>query len=160
MSLYFDDYRVGEVADYGAHEFTREAILAFAADYDPQPFHLDEAAAKASLFGALSASGWHTCSVAAFKRAQWRHQRLAETAARGETLPPQEILLGVKDLRWLRPVLAGDVLAFSGEVVGRRETRRAQWGLVQILNKGANQKGELTVEFTSSMLVGRKAAAK
>ncbi len=160
MSLYFEDHRLGGVDEFGAHEFTRRAILEFAAAFDPQPFHLDEAAAKASLFGALSASGWHTCSIAARQRAQWRNGLLAQAMALGQAAPPPEILLGLRDLRWLRPVFVGDVVAFSGEVAAKRETRRAGWGLIEILTKGVQQNSELTISFTASMLVARRGGAK
>ena len=61
---YWEDFPVGNVREFGAYEVTRDAVLAFASQFDPQPFHLDDEAAKASLFGALSASGWHTCAMA------------------------------------------------------------------------------------------------
>ena len=61
---YWEDFAVGNVREFGATQVTREAVLAFAAEFDPQPFHLDDSAAEASLFGGLSASGWHTCAMA------------------------------------------------------------------------------------------------
>jgi acyl dehydratase len=63
IGLFYEDHRVGQSVTVGAHEFTREAIIAFARPYDPQPFHLDDAAGATSLFGSLCASGWHTASV-------------------------------------------------------------------------------------------------
>ena len=63
MSLYFEDLRIGESNAIGAHTFTREGIIAFAVLYDPQPFHLSEEGGRASIYGSLIASGWHTASV-------------------------------------------------------------------------------------------------
>src|SRR6185295_12495507 len=62
--LFWEDFPVGQVREFGAYRVTREAVLAFARQFDPQPFHLDDAAAEASLFGRLAASGWHTCAIA------------------------------------------------------------------------------------------------
>src|SRR4051794_16945007 len=64
IRLYWEDFTIGSVREFGAMPVTREGTLAFAAQFDPQPFHLDDAAAEKSLFGKLSASGWHTCAMA------------------------------------------------------------------------------------------------
>ena len=64
IKYYWEDFAVGEVRDLGTISPTREEVIAFATQFDPQPFHLDDEAAKASVFGALSASGWHTCAMA------------------------------------------------------------------------------------------------
>ena len=83
--LYFEDHEVGQSAAIGSYRFTREAIIAFARDYDPQPFHLDEVAAAASLFGGLCASGWHTVSASMRVLIDYREGLRAAARARGES---------------------------------------------------------------------------
>ncbi len=92
IALFYEDHRVGQTAVVGACEFTREAIIAFARAYDPQPFHLDDAAGAASRFGSLCASGWHTACVGMRALIDYREAQRAAAAARGEPLPP----LGVR----------------------------------------------------------------
>lgn len=86
MSNYFEDLVAGTVTELGSHTFTAEDIKRFAAKYDPQPFHMDEEAAKSSLFGGLCASGWHTASVYTGLNIRARQQREALITARGETI--------------------------------------------------------------------------
>ena len=100
IRLYWEDFPVGSVREFGAMLVTREAILAFAQQFDPQPFHLDDEAAKASLFGALSASGWHTCAMAMRMMCD---AYLLESSSLGSP--------GIEQLKWLKPVLVGDTLS-------------------------------------------------
>lgn len=100
IRLYWEDFPVGSVREFGAMRVTREAILAFAQQFDPQPFHLDDEAAKASLFGALSASGWHTCAMAMRMMCD---AYLLESSSLGSP--------GIEQLKWLKPVFAGDTLS-------------------------------------------------
>jgi acyl dehydratase len=154
---YFEDIAVGERAAFGRHTFTPDEIKSFAARFDPQPFHMDEAAAAQSHFGALIASGWHT--VAVWMRHAMRYRRAEDEArrARGEPLAELGPSPGFRDLKWLRPVYAGDTIAFAAEVVETRPSRRRpEWGLVLSYNTGTNQDGKLVMSFIGSALVERR----
>src|SRR5690606_6437275 len=119
---YFEDMQVGDRRELGAFTFTAEAIKAFARQFDPQPFHLDEAAGRASLFGGLAASGWHVGSVC-MRLLVLEWQRQAEAALRrGETVAQWGPSPGFRDLKWLRPVLAGDTVSYASEIVTKRES--------------------------------------
>jgi acyl dehydratase len=107
--LYWEDFPAGHVMDFGGMAVEREAVLAFARQFDPQPFHLDDAAAEASLFGRLSASGWHTCAMA--MRMMCDHY-LLESASLGSP--------GIDALRWLKPVHPGDTLFVRMEILQAR----------------------------------------
>ena len=93
--------------------FTREAIVDFARRFDPQPFHLDEAAAAKSIFGGLCASGWHTVSVSMRLLVDGRARAAQGAWRRRRETPPLGLGRGVRDLRWPTPVRPGDVIAFS-----------------------------------------------
>ncbi|KTT69013.1 MaoC family dehydratase [Sphingomonas sanguinis] len=116
-----EDIAVGDVARFGSYRVEREEVLAFAKAYDPQPFHLSEEAAAATHFGRLSASGWHTASMAmAMIVAHFR-----ETGFQSLGSP------GVDELRWLKPVYPGDTLHCETEVLEtRRSASRPEMGFV------------------------------
>lgn len=156
MSLFYEDQKVGDAAALGAHTFTRESIIAFALLYDPQPFHLSEEAGKASIYGSLIASGWHTASVWMRLFVDWRNRVRAERAALGEALPQLGLSPGFRDMRWLAPVRAGDTIAYSTRVESLRETRRPQWGLVTNRNIGLNQHGAEVFAFTGITFCQRR----
>ena len=156
MSLYFEDVRVGDAAALGAHTFTREGIIAFARLYDPQPFHLSEAGGKASMYGALIASGWHTASICMRLLVDRRDRDRAARATLGEPLPRLGVSPGFRDMRWPAPVRAGDTVAFSTRVEAARTTKRPQWGLVTSRQVGLNQHGAEVFEFTSLLLWERR----
>src|SRR5579862_9130421 len=103
---YFEDLRVGTRTEVGSHTFTADEIKAFAREYDPQPFHLDEAAAARSLFGALCASGWHTAAMCLRLIVEDRHRRQAELRARGEAIARTGPSPGLRDVKWPKPVHA------------------------------------------------------
>jgi acyl dehydratase len=158
MSLFYEDQKIGAAAALGAHTFTRESIIAFALLYDPQPFHLSEEAAKASIYGALIASGWHTASVCMRLLIDWRDRSRTERAVLGEPLPQLGVSPGFRDMRWLAPVRAGDTIAYSTRVESLRETKRPQWGLVTSRNIGVNQHGAEVFAFTSAVFWERRPA--
>ena len=113
---FFEDIAIGQRREVGSFTFTAELIKKFAAQFDPQRFHLDEEAGRASLFGGLAASGWHVGSVC-MKLLVADGQRLArEAAARGEEIAVWGPSPGFRDLRWIRPVLAGDTISYASEV--------------------------------------------
>jgi acyl dehydratase len=156
MSLFYEDQKVGDARALGAHTFTRESIIAFALLYDPQPFHLSEEAGKASIYGALIASGWHTASVCMRLLIDWRDRSRAERAALGEPLPRPGLSPGFRDMRWLAPVRAGDTIAYSTRVESLRESKRSQWGVVTSRNIGLDQHGAEVFAFTSAVLWERR----
>ncbi|MDE3176317.1 MAG: MaoC family dehydratase [Pseudomonadota bacterium] len=153
---FFEDIVIGEERQLGAHAFTKEAIIDYARQFDPQRFHLDEEAAKASLFGGLCASGWHTAAAAMRVIVDARTKGLAELAARGEALPPLGVSPGVEKLRWPNPTRPGDVVTFYSRVIDKRETKRPQWGLIQMLTWGLNQDGREAITMENRAFVGRR----
>jgi acyl dehydratase len=156
---FFEDIEVGQRHELGSFTFTADGIKTFAAQFDPQPFHLDEAAGRNSLFGGLAASGWHVASVC-MKLIVADGQRLSrEAAARGEMVAVWGPSPGFRELRWIRPVLAGDTISFAGEVESRRTSdSRPQWGILQSRNTGTNQRGELVFSFLGTAFVPRRNA--
>jgi acyl dehydratase len=155
---FYEDFVVGEENVLGSHEFTREAIVAFARAWDPQAFHLDEVAGKASIFGSLCASGWHTGCVAMRKIVDWRDAHRAASLARGENIPPLGVSPGVTNMRWPNPTRPGDVVTYHSRVTSKRETKRPQWGLVGIRTWGVNQDGLEAISFDSLVFSARKGA--
>jgi acyl dehydratase len=143
---------VGARRELGSFTFTADEIKRFAWKYDPQPFHMDEEAAKRSHFGGLVASGWHTASV--FMKLQ--SQEIARRATELEKTGPSP---GFRKLRWLKPVYAGDTLSYSTEVVRKRElASRPDWGIVFSKVSAVNQRGEPVYEFEASILIARRRA--
>ena len=129
---HWEDLQPGQVLDLGSISPTKEEILAFAQQFDPQYFHLDEEAAKASVFGGLCASGWHTCSMA---------MRLMVT-----NFLQQSTSLGspgLENVKWLKPVFPGDILHLRHQIVESRPMRsRPDVGLVRTNWDMNNHKGE------------------
>ena len=154
---FFEDIRVGEVSDLGRHTFTAEDIKAFAARFDPQPFHLDEAAAARSHFGRLCASGWHTACVWMRLMIDHRRREDEERRARGEAVGRLGPSPGFRDLEWLKPVYVGDTISYGTEVVEMRPlSSRPGWGMIFVRNTGVNQRGEPVISFVSSAFVERR----
>ena len=155
--LFFEDIHVGRRREVGAFTFTADGIKKFARQFDPQRFHLDEEAGRKSLFGGLAASGWHVGSVC-MKLLVADTQRLAkEMAARGEKVAVWGPSPGFRDLRWLKPVLAGDTIAFASEVESMRTSeKRPEWGILQARNTGTNQRGELVFSLLATAFVPRR----
>jgi len=157
---YFDDINVGERIELGTHSFTAEEIKTFAAQYDPQAFHMDEAAAAQSHFGALCASGWHTVAAWMRLRVLYALREDAERRARGEVIARLGPSPGFRELKWLKPVYVGDVISYASEVAEKRITQsRPGWGIVFARNTGTNQKGELVISFIGSGFVERRPGA-
>jgi acyl dehydratase len=135
---FWEDFPVGQVREFGAYPVTREAVLAFARDFDPQPFHLDDRAAEASLFGRLAASGWHTCAMAMRMMCD---AYLLESASLGSP--------GLEKLSWKKPVYPGDTLHGRLEVLESRGlASRPEVGMIRSRWVVMNQDGEpvLTME--------------
>jgi acyl dehydratase len=157
IGLWFEEHEVGQTAQLGAYRFTREAILDFARKFDPQLFHLDEAAAAKSIFGGLCASGWHTVSVSMRLLVDARRAQRKALATHGEK-PPLGLGRGVRDLRWPAPVRPGDEIAFSLRIDSMRETRRPDWGLIGMRITGVNQDGREVCVYTLMGLAARRPA--
>ena len=129
---YWEDMPVGSVRDLGSITPTAEEIVAFATQFDPQPFHLDAEAAKQSVFGGLCASGWHTCSMAMRLMVT---NFLLESSSQGSP--------GLENIKWLKPVFPGDTLRLQHTVIESRPmTKRLDVGLVRTVWAMFNQRGE------------------
>jgi acyl dehydratase len=151
---FFEDQRVGDRYEVGSHAFTTENIKTFARRFDPQLFHLDEAVAAQSHFGALCASGWHTLIAWMPLMIAYRRRLAEEMEQRGETPAQLGPAPGITDLKWLKPVYAGDVISYVTEVTGlRRSNSRPEWGLASLLTTGVNQHGELVLSFVSTSFI-------
>ncbi len=143
---YFEDVAVGETDVLGSHTVTESEVLAFARRYDPQPFHTDPEAAKASIFGGLIASGWHTCAIM---------MRLSVEAARRK----QAVTTGspgIDSCRWLKPVRPGDTLTARSEVLEARPSRSKPIGLVRTRLDMANQRGETVLTLVGITMYRRR----
>ena len=157
---YFDDIHVGDRLSLGSHVFTADDIKVFAAQYDPQPFHVDEAAAADSHFGALCASGWHTAAMWMRLRVLHGQREDEERRARGEPIAMLGPSPGFREMKWLKPVYAGDTISYASGVLETRASQsRPGWGLIEVLNTGTNQKGDLVMTFKSSAFVERRPQA-
>ncbi|MGY8666369.1 MaoC family dehydratase [Bradyrhizobium sp. UFLA05-109] len=151
---FFEDISIGLRREIGSYTFTADAIKQFAAKFDPQRFHLDEEEGKNSLFGGLAASGWHVGS-ACMSLLVADGQRLAkEAAARGEKIAVWGPSPGFRDLRWIKPVLAGDTVSFVSIITDKRvSASRPGWGILQATTTGANQRGEQVYAITATAFV-------
>lgn len=142
------NWLTGEAVELGRHTVTRDEILAFATAYDPQPFHIDDAAAAATPFGALCASGWHTAALWMRYHVLWAQQAFPENGGNAGVSP------GIRDLKWLRPVYAGDDLRFFSRVTeSRAVAERPEHRLLKSDNWGDNQHGDRVLEFTSAVFI-------
>ena len=157
---YFEDIKIGDRRETGSFTFTADEIKAFALQFDPQPFHLDEEAGRKSVFGGLAASGWHVAAIYMKLTVASSQRDAAERLARGEKPVVSGPSPGFRELKWSKPVLAGDTLAYASEVVATRALEsRPEWGLVNFYNTGINQRGELAFSFIASAFVTRRPAA-
>ena len=156
---YFEEHRVGDKVELGSYTFTPEAIKRFAAAFDPQPFHLDEEKAAESLFGGLCASGWHTASVwmRLMVEKGLRNTGAGSNGGQGGARKPRiGPSPGFDDMKWLKPVLAGQTISYTTEVIELRESRsKPEWGILSNLNEGRNEAGDLVISFVSRVFVER-----
>jgi acyl dehydratase len=148
VPLYLEDFAPGQVLESPPRTLTKEEIVAFARDYDPQPFHTDEAAAAGSVFGGLVASGWQTVSV--MMRLLW-DAFLKDTVSLGSP--------GCDEIRWLRPVRPGDTLRARFTIVEVVPSRsKPDRGIVRTLNEVLNQRGEVVMTVRGLGMFGRRPA--
>jgi acyl dehydratase len=132
VHIYWEDLQVGQVRQLGQIKPTREDIIAFAKQFDPQPFHLDDEAAKASVFGALCASGWHTCALAMRLMVT---EFLCHTSSMGSP--------GLENIKWLKPVFPDDELRLQTSVLETKPmAKRPDIGMTRNLWEMFNQHGD------------------
>jgi acyl dehydratase len=147
--IWWEDFKVGERSEMGRHTFATDEIIAFARQFDPQPFHTDADAARDTPFGGLIASGWHTCAVGMRLMVE---NYIGRTVSLGSP--------GIDDIRWLKPVRAGDTLTYSRIVIeSRASASRAGVGLVKHRWEAVNQSGETVLTMEGWGMYGRRPAA-
>ena len=145
--IYWEDIEPGRVAEFGHKRVEREEVIAFAEQFDPQPFHLSDEAAAETYFGRLSASGWHTCAMT--MRMLVDYMARDEQASLGSP--------GVESLRWLKPVYPGDVLRVETRVLDKRaSTSRPEMGSYRSELTVFNQDGVAVLTFRSTGLIRRR----
>lgn len=148
--IVFEDFRPGEVSTFGAYRVEREEMVAFARDFDAQPFHLDEAAAAAAPIGRLIASGWYSCAV------QMRLMCDAWLTCSASLGGP-----GIEELRWITPVVVGDVLSVRQEVLdARASVTRPGMGIVRFRSELLRESGEVVMRLTQLGMQGRRDRAE
>jgi acyl dehydratase len=140
---YYEDIAVGDTEEFGEYHVTKEEIIEFASQYDPQPFHTDEEAATESAFGELVASGWHTAAICMRLLVDNMMDKRASMGARG-----------VDELRWRQPVKPGDTLHLRTEVVDKRRSESDPGrGYVDNRMEGINQDGEVVISWVGLGMV-------
>jgi acyl dehydratase len=148
--LTFEDFQPGHFATLGPRHVTREEIISFAAEYDPQPMHLDEDAGRRSLAGGLSGSGWHMCALAMRMQVDGI---IGQAASLGG--------LGVDEVKWLAPLRPGDDLTLEVHVDDARVSRsRPDAGIVKVRAEMFNAAGEKLMTIVSNGLFRRRASAQ
>ena len=134
---YWEDFKVGEVEQIGGKRVDHEEIIAFARQYDPQPFHIDEVAAKQSMYGGLIASGWHTCAMVMRMMCD---AYMLQSASVGSP--------GIDKLKWLKPVRPGDTINARRTTLETRESKsKPDIGIVNNLWEVFNQDGEMVMSM-------------
>lgn len=148
VSLYLEDLQPGQRFTSGSHSLDAAQIKAFAQQFDPQPFHLDEEAAQHSLFGSLAASGWHTAAIT---------MRLQVESG----LPISGGIIGAGgEINWPRPTRPGDILHVESEVLEVMPSRsRPDRGMITLRSETRNQRGEVVQTLTVKLVVPRRPAA-
>ena len=145
MIEWFDDLKVGMRFKSGEMTVSKQDIKRFAAEFDPQPFHTDEEAAKKTVFKGLAASGWHTAAIA------------MNLAVQVRPFGPHPLLgAGVDDLRWTKPVRPGDTVHLEGEVVELIPSRTKPQGIVRVKWTLYNQDGDAVYTFNPIAIVPRR----
>jgi acyl dehydratase len=145
--LHWEDFSPGRIFEHGPRRISREEIVGFAAEFDPQPMHLDEVAARATLLGGLSASGWHACCVL---MRMCTDSFVLNSASMGAP--------GVDEVRWLIPIRPDDVLTLRATVLETRASNsRPDMGFVRFMFELLNQAGERVMTLTTSLMMSRRA---
>jgi acyl dehydratase len=143
---YYEDFEVGKVLEFGSRTVTEEEIIEFAKQFDPQFFHVDQSAAKQSIYGGIIASGWHTCGLIMRMIVDGY---LGEAASMGSP--------GVDEIRWIKPVRGGDTLKATAEVLDARpSTSKPDRGVVTTMWRATNQHGELVATIKGMAMFLRR----
>jgi len=147
--LHFEDIEVGRAVSLGSRSVTAEEIVAFARAYDPQPFHLDEVAARSTPLGGLAASGWHTAGL---MMRLYVDGLLARVASMGSP--------GIEKLAWLAPVRPGDTLTGTFTATGKRVSKsRPEMGILSVAVRLDNQHGAAVLDLRATLLCATRARA-
>jgi acyl dehydratase len=143
---YFEDFKVGEVIESGTRTLTKDEIMAFAREFDPQPFHTDEVAARESIYGGLIASGWHSGSL---MMRLFYESLFRDSASMGSP--------GLDELRWLKPVRHGDTLSARLTVLEATPSRsKPDRGIIRSVMELRNQHGEVVMTTTGVNFFSRR----
>ena len=143
---HFEDFEPGQIFELGSVTVTKDDIIEFAAEFDPQPFHLDEAAGKASMLGGLAASGWHTGSMVMRLLVD---NLLSKSTCQGAP--------GIDQLKWQHPVYPQDILTARAEILARKDLRsRPDLGLVSIRITVTNQNQKQVLFLENPILFGKR----
>jgi len=146
--LHFEDFQSGAIAEYGPRLVTREDIVAFAAEFDPQPMHLDEEAGRATMLGGLAASGWHTCCLM---------MRMAVDGFAGNSTSMGAP--GVDEVKWLKLLRPGTNMTLRTTILETRTSRsRPDRGFVKMRWEACDETGEVLTTLTASMIFERRTA--
>jgi acyl dehydratase len=145
---YFEDFETGAELDCGSRRVTKEEIVAFAREFDPQPFHIDEAAAAKSPYGGVIASGWHSCAIC---------MRMAVDAVLGDSASMGSP--GVDKLRWLKPLRADTVVTAKVKLLDKKISgSRPDRGRLTVAFQLSDAEGELLMDFVTIVIMGRRPA--
>jgi acyl dehydratase len=147
--LHWEDFQPGQVFEHGPRRVPREEMIAFAAEFDPQPFHLDEDAARSTLFGGLAASGWYSCCI------------LMRMCAEAFVLNSSSMgAPGVDEVKWLMPIRPDDDLRLRATVLDvRASNSRPEMGFVRFHFELFNAAGERVMTLATSLMMGRRQRA-
>ena len=143
---YWEDFTPGLVIEHGPRRITREEIVAFGKEFDPQPFHLDEAAARNTMLGELCASGWHSCCIVMRMMAD---SFVLNSSSMGAP--------GVDEVKWLKPIRPGDELTLRATVLSTRASgSRLDRGFANVLLELTNASGEKVMALTAPLMFARR----
>jgi acyl dehydratase len=144
FKIFYDDIKVGDTEEFGSKTVSKEEIIDYASQYDPQPFHLDEDLAKHSVFGSLCASGWHTAAMTM----RMMVDNMMGSGFAGMGSP------GLDKLEWKKPVFPGDTLKVKTVILEKRESKsRPNIGLMKSQSEVLNQKDEVVMRMVSNIMV-------
>jgi acyl dehydratase len=150
QKLHYEDFVEGSVQDFGPRSITREEIIEYAREFDSQPMHMDEEAAKQSLLGGLAASGWHTCC---FMFRMMYDYFISNTASLGSP--------GIEETKWLRPVRPDTPFTLRLHILDKRVSKsRPEMGLVRMRAQLLDGNGAAVVDQTSTLLIGVREPGK
>jgi acyl dehydratase len=157
MGLFMEEIELNARIALGSYVFTRENMIAYSRKFDPVGFHVDEAAGRASPYGAMTAAGLHTACGWMSRFVESNRQARAARTAAGLALPDIGPSPGFKNMQWLKPVFAGDEICYFTTAKHKRAlASRTGWAMVSGYNEGVNQTGALVFSFESAVLTAMK----